>query len=104
MPLHLIPKLHTVAALGEANKLTQVFRNLMSNAFTFTAKGGSITIALTPRYARTTKHSSVSSDSEDEGPMTELVVNFIDNGAGISQVGDDDDEICIRSLIRAWEI
>ena len=93
-----------MAALGEANKLTQVFRNLMSNAFTFTAKGGSITIALTPRYGRTTKHSSVSFDSDEEGPMTELVVNFIDNGAGISQVGDNDDGICTRSLIRAREI
>ena len=53
---------------GDATKLTQVFRNLISNGLKFTPAGGSVIVRLTANDADTSEGGSLQVSVQDTGP------------------------------------
>jgi signal transduction histidine kinase/CheY-like chemotaxis protein len=80
-------RLHQCQAFGDEMKLSQVFRNLLSNALKFTPEGGSITISAEydPHGLSNTKVPLFDSDKGAEHPRAgSIKITVADTGVGLS--------------------
>ena len=77
--------LSTAYILGDAAKLGQVIRNLMSNALKFTSRGGKVTM-LVNSYPEQNVQGSASTRCPEGVRSARLRIQVIDTGPGISKV------------------
>ena len=68
-------RLSTWLINGDNNKLTQIMRNLISNALKFSPKRTTVTIKL-----------SLETETDEEGELYWIRIDVVDMGAGISKV------------------
>ena len=70
----------------DVNRISQVMRNLLSNAFKFTPKGGKVTVTASHIYDIIELTENNDSNNNDANNQQLLRIEVKDTGAGISKV------------------